>query len=193
MKIFGPIYDRVLSWSSHRRAPAWLTGVSFAESSFFPIPPDVMLMPMTLAQPKRWWWFALLATLGSAAGGLLGYVIGMWALGLITPILSVYGYTEQLGHAAEWFAAWGFWAVLIAGFSPIPYKAFTITAGLLAMNPLGFFIASILGRGGRFFLLAGLIAWAGPRIAPWVRQFIEWIGWTVIVLLALVLIIWQLS
>ncbi|HHQ69142.1 MAG TPA: DedA family protein [Halothiobacillaceae bacterium] len=193
MKIFGPIYDRVLSWSSHRHAPAWLTGVSFAESSFFPIPPDVMLMPMTLAQPKRWWWFALLATLGSAAGGLLGYVIGMWALGLITPLLSAYGYMEQLDHAAEWFAAWGFWAVLVAGFSPIPYKAFTITAGLLAMNPLGFFIASILGRGGRFFLLAGLIAWAGPRIAPWVRQFIEWIGWTVIALLALVLIIWQLS
>lgn len=192
MKLFGALYDRVLAWSGHRRAPAWLTGVSFAESSFFPIPPDVMLMPMTLARPKRWWWFALLATLGSAAGGLLGYVIGMWALGLITPLLTAYGYMEQLDLAAQWFAKWGFWAVLIAGFSPIPYKAFTITAGLLAMNPLGFFIASILGRGARFFLVAGVIAWAGPRIAPWVREFIEWIGWTLVGIIALGVLVWQL-
>lgn len=191
MKLFGPLYDRVLAWSAHRRAPWALTGLSFAEASFFPIPPDVMLMPMALARPGFWWRFALLATLGSAIGGVLGYLIGWLAMDLIKPYLIEWGYAHALEAARQWFDRWGFWAVLVAGFSPIPYKAFTITAGAMVMNPIGFFIASVLGRGGRFFLVAGLIAWFGPRIAPRLRQYIEWLGWGTVLLLVLVIVIWR--
>jgi len=192
LRVFGPLYDRVLTWSKHRRATWGLAGLSFSEASFFPIPPDVMLIPMSLARPQCWWRFALLATLASAVGGVLGYLIGWLAIDLITPYLDSWGYAHALETAREWFQKWGFWAVLVAGFSPIPYKAFTITAGAMLMNPFGFFIASVLGRGGRFFLVAGLIALFGPRIAPRLRQYIEWLGWITVVLLLLAILIWRM-
>lgn len=193
MRLFGPLYDRVLAWSAHRRAPWVLAGLSFSEASFFPIPPDVMLIPMSLAAPQRWWRFALLATLASAIGGVLGYLIGWLAIDLITPYLDRWGYAHALEVARHWFQQWGFWAVLVAGFSPIPYKAFTITAGAMLMNPLGFFVASVLGRGGRFFLVAALIALFGPKIAPRLRQYIEWLGWLTVSLLLLAILIWRMQ
>ncbi len=192
MKVFGPLYDRVLAWSAHRRGPAVLGGLSFAESSFFPIPPDVMLMPMALARPRCWWWFALIATVGSVLGGLLGYLIGVWAIEAIMPWLESSKYAAAFEQAREWFSRWGFWAVLVAGFSPIPYKVFTIAAGAMTMNPLGFVLASFVGRGARFFLVSGLVAWAGPRIAPRMRQYIEWLGWLFVLLLVAAILVWQL-
>ncbi|MFP4639939.1 MAG: YqaA family protein [Guyparkeria sp.] len=192
MRLFGPLYDRVLAWSAHRRGPALLGWLSFAESSFFPIPPDVMLMPMALARPRCWWWFALIATVGSVLGGMLGYLIGVWAIEAIMPWLASSKYAGAFEQARDWFERWGFWAVLVAGFSPIPYKVFTIAAGALTMNPLGFFLASFVGRGARFFLVSGLVAWAGPRIAPQLRQYIEWLGWLFVVLLVAAILVWQL-
>lgn len=193
MRLFGALYDRVLSWSAHRHAPWALGGLSFAEASFFPIPPDVMLMPMTLANPKAWWKLALLTTLASAIGGMFGYLIGWLAIDALTPHLVAWGYGHALEAARNAFDRWGFWAVLVAGFSPIPYKVFTITAGALTMNPFLVFAASMMGRGGRFFLVAGLIAWAGPRVAPKLRQYIEWLGWSTVALLVLAIGIWQAS
>ncbi len=182
MALFGPLYDRVLAWSGHRHAERYLGGLSFAESSFFPIPPDVMLAPMCLAQPQRAWRYALVTTLTSVLGGLAGYAIGFFALELIEPLLLQWGYGDGYERARNWFDEWGVAAVLIAGFSPVPYKLFTITAGAAAMSLPGFALASFVGRGARFFLVAGLIRYGGPRYAASLRKHIDTIGWVVIVL-----------
>lgn len=185
MRLFGPLYDRVLGWSRHPKAPWYLGGLSFAESSFFPIPPDVMLAPMTLARPERAWALALLTTLTSVAGGVFGYLIGLFAIESIEPWLVSAGYWEAYQQAHAWFETWGFWAVLAAGFSPIPYKMFTIAAGALVMFLPTFVLASIVGRGGRFFLVAGLIRWGGPRMEEKLRHNVELLGWLLVGLLIL--------
>ncbi len=181
MKLFSPLYERALHWSRHRHAPWYLAGLSFAESSFFPIPPDVMLAPMSLANPARAWWFAALTTLASVIGGLFGYGIGVFAFDLIEPLLHDAGYWPKYLQAKSWFDEWGFWAVLLAGFSPIPYKIFTITAGAIAMPLLPFALASVIGRGARFFLVAALMAWGGERMEALLRRYIDRIGWLLVV------------
>jgi membrane protein YqaA with SNARE-associated domain len=182
MKIFSALYDRVMSWSRHAKAPWFLGGLSFAESSFFPIPPDVMLAPMSLAQPQRAWRFATITTVASVAGGAFGYLIGVYFFELIQPWLQGSRYWEPFLRAQEWFAQWGFWAVLIAGFSPIPYKAFTIAAGVVGMPFLPFVLASFFGRGGRFYLVAGLMKWGGPKMESQLKQHIDLLGWLFVVL-----------
>lgn len=183
MKIFSSLYQRTMNWSRHRRAPWFLGILSFAESSFFPIPPDVMLAPMSLANPARAWRFALLTTLASVAGGLFGYLIGAMAFDMIEPWLQTSHYWEGYQKALLWFDAWGFWAILVAGFSPIPYKVFTIAAGSLSMALLPFALASLLGRGLRFFLVAGLMAWGGPRMESVLHRTIDRLGWGMVALL----------
>ena len=182
MKIFGPLYDRVLSWSRHPNASWYLGAISFAESSFFLIPPDVMLAPMALARPQHWFRLALLTTLTSVLGGLFGYLIGWAAMDAVMPWVERMGYAPKLAEATLWFEQWGFWAVVLAGFSPIPYKAFTITAGGLSMALLPFTLASIIGRGGRFFLVAFLMAKLGPAAEAKLKPIIEWLGWGTVVL-----------
>ena len=180
MKIFSPLYERAMTWSRHRRAPWFLGGLSFAESSFFPIPPDVMLAPMSLANPSRAWWFALLTTLTSVAGGLFGYLIGYYAFDLLEPWLRESRYWGAYEQAVMWFEAWGFWAIFIAGFSPIPYKVFTIAAGVASMALLPFTLASLIGRGARFFMVAGLMAWGGERMEGALRKYVDRIGWATV-------------
>ncbi len=192
MKIFSPLYERAMKWARHRRAPWYLGGLSFAESSFFPIPPDVMLAPMSLAQPARAWWFALLTTLTSVAGGVLGYLIGMYAFELIEPWLRETRYWDKYLLAQAWFDRWGFWAVFLAGFSPIPYKVFTIAAGAIAMALGPFVLASLIGRGARFFLVAGLMAWGGERMEITLRRYVDRIGWATVALVVVLLIYLQL-
>jgi membrane protein YqaA with SNARE-associated domain len=187
MRLFGPLYDRVLGWAAHPHARWYLGGLSFAESSFFPIPPDVMLAPMTLARPVDAWRLALLTTLTSVAGGVLGYFIGYFALDLVEPWLVAAGHWEGYLQVRTWFQTWGFWAVLAAGFSPIPYKLFTIAAGALAMFLPVFVLASIVGRGGRFFLVAGLIRWGGAPMETRLRRHVEFLGWLFV---GLLLIAW---
>lgn len=182
MKLFGPLYDRVLNWSRHPKAPWYLGGLSFAESSFFPIPPDVMLAPMALAKPERWLRLALITTLASVAGGLLGYLIGWGAMDAVLPWVERMGHGDKLNQAQSWFERWGFWAILLAGFSPIPYKAFTIAAGGVGMALLPFTIASLIGRGGRFFLVAFLMARLGPAAETKLKPMIEWLGWGTVAL-----------
>jgi membrane protein YqaA with SNARE-associated domain len=183
LKLFESLYDRVIAWSRHPRAPWFLGGLSFAESSFFPIPPDVMLMPMCLAQPKRWWKLALLTTMASVLGGMLGYFLGTWALDAVMPWVVRMGWAPKLATAQAWFEQWGFAAVFIAGFSPIPYKLFTLAAGGMGMPFLPFVAASIVGRGGRFFLVGWLMAKFGPQMEPKIRPFMEWVGWGSVVLM----------
>jgi membrane protein YqaA with SNARE-associated domain len=190
MGIFSAMYDRVMRWSRHQHAPWYLGGLSFAESSFFPIPPDVMLAPMSMAQPRLAWWFASLTTLASVLGGLLGYAIGHFFFGLMEPLVVEGGrYAEPFAATKAWFEEWGVWAIFIAGFSPIPYKIFTISAGVLHMALVPFVIASAIGRGARFFLVAALMAWGGERMEGVLRDYVDRIGWIMVLLAVLVLLL----
>lgn len=190
MRIFSSLYDRVMAWSRHRYAPWYLGGLSFAESSFFPIPPDVMLAPMSMAKPKEAWWYAALTTAASVLGGLLGYFIGYFAFELIAPLVTEGGrYAEPFEAAEKWFDEWGVWAIFIAGFSPIPYKIFTITAGVMHMVLIPFLIASAVGRGARFFIVAALMAWGGERMESTLRQYVDWLGWIMVLLIVLVILL----
>ncbi len=192
MRIFSPLYARVMRWSRHPRAPWYLGGLSFAESSFFPVPPDVMLAPMALARPERAWRLALITTAASVAGGLLGYAIGHFAFGLIEPWLAAQPRTWQAYlQAVEWFQRYGFWAVFVAGFSPIPYKVFTIAAGVLSMPLLPFTLASLIGRGARFYLVAGLMRLGGAPMEAMLHRYVDRIGWTVVAVVALALLFMQ--
>ncbi len=192
--MFTKLYDEVLRWARHRLAVWYLAALSFAESSFFPIPPDVMLMPMCLANPKRAWHFATVTTLTSVLGGILGYGIGVFALDLIAPLLNEGGrWADAYVRATQWFADWGFWAVFLAGFSPIPYKVFTITAGAVAMPFLPFVVASLIGRGGRFFLVAGLLAWGGSKMEQTIRRYVDFLGWLVVALIVVGVVVYKNS
>ena len=134
MKLFTPLYDACLSWAQHRHADKYLAGLSFTESVIFPIPPDVMLAPMALATPKKAWWYAMITTIASVIGGIAGYLLGYFAFdAFIHPIIVDLGYSDKLALAMDWFTQYGVWVVFIAGFSPIPYKVFTLTAGMMSM------------------------------------------------------------
>ncbi len=165
------LYDRVLALSASRHAPWWLAIVSFAESSFFPVPPDALLVPMIIARPERAWRLAGLCTAASVLGGLLGYVIG-YALydTLAAPLIRFYHYEAAAQSFIERFNEWGLWVILIKGLTPIPYKIVTITSGLTHFNVAVFVAASIVTRGARFFLLAALLRRYGEPIRAWIER-----------------------
>jgi membrane protein YqaA with SNARE-associated domain len=164
------LYDWMMRMAVHRRAPHGLFWVSFIESSVFPIPPDVMLVPMALANRARAWWFATLCTLASVLGGIAGYAIGYYLLEYVgQPVLRLYGLEAKWNQLSEWFQEWGVWVLLIKGPTPFPYKVLTIFAGAMQMNLAAFIGASIVSRAIRFYLVAGLIFWFGEPI----REFIE--------------------
>ncbi len=173
----------MLQWAQHRHAPYYLGAVSFIESSFFPIPPDVMLAPMCLAKPERAMWYATLTTLTSVVGALFGYVIGMFFFHWAGPLLIKFGYGPAYQHVQLWFSHWGGWVLFVAGFSPIPFKLFTIAGGALHMALLPFVMGSACGRGMRFFLVALLMRYGGKHIDRALRRFIDLIGWVIVVLL----------
>ncbi|MDT8319858.1 MAG: YqaA family protein [Xanthomonadales bacterium] len=187
------LYDRVLRWSAHPKAPAIMAGLSFAESSFFPVPPDVMLAPMCLARPRAAWRLAALCTVSSVAGGLLGYLIGRLAFEWIEPWLMASSYAEVFLAAVEAFRHWGVFYILLAGFTPIPYKVFTIGAGVVGMPVIPFLVGSTVGRGARFFLVAGLIRVLGERAAARLRLWVDTLGWTVLALAVLGFVAWALA
>lgn len=190
MKVFQPCYDLAIRWSRHPHASRYLGGLSFAESMFFPIPPDVMLAPMSLSQPSRAWYFAMLTTLASVIGGIAGYFLGYFAFeAWLHPVIESAGYQHKLDKAMEWFTDYGVWIVFVAGFSPIPYKVFTISAGFLQMAFLPFVLASAVGRGARFFLVAALMRWGGAAMEAKLRQYVEILGWAVVVLAVLAYLI----
>ncbi len=187
--LFSAMYDWTMRWAAHRHAPRYLAGVSFAESSFFPIPPDVMLAPMSLANPKQAWRYALVTTLASVAGGMLGYIIGYFLFDLVEPLIREAGYWSKYQEVSSWFDRWGFWAIFLAGFSPIPYKLFTIAAGVIGMSFPAFVVASAISRGCRFFMVAGLMVWGGERMERTLRRYIDRIGWVLVVIAILIYVI----
>jgi membrane protein YqaA with SNARE-associated domain len=187
MRLFGPLYDRVLAWSRHPHAERYLGAMSFAESSFFPIPVDVMLAPMTLADRTKWIRFATIATVFSVLGGLGGYAIGWGMFEAIEPWLRESHYWDAYLTARSWFDDYGVLVVFVAGFSPIPYKVFTIAAGVAALNLPGFFIGSLIGRAARFFLVAGLVRAGGQRFEDTLSKHVERIGWATVAVTVVVI------
>jgi len=180
--MFSRWYDRVLAWSAHRHAQRYLVGLAVAEATVFPVPPDVMLAPMVLARRERAWWLAALTTLASVAGGLIGYVIGLFALELVLPWIERVGYLDAYTHAVGAFQRYGLWFVIVVGFTPIPYKLITIAAGAMGMPLVGFLFGSLIGRGARFFLVSGLIYAGGVNAAENLRGWVDRIGWAVVTL-----------
>lgn len=189
--IFSFLYAKMLCWSAHHHAPYYLASVSFAESSFFPIPPDVMLISMGLAKPKHSWRYAFIAMLFSVLGGIFGYFIGYFGMELIEPYLMSSPYASTVTEVMHWFGKQGVWVVILAGFTPFPYKIFTITAGMMHLVFWPFLIGSIIGRGLRFFLVSGLLYFFGEKIEPLMRKHVDRMAWFVLILALIVY--WVLS
>ena len=165
------LYMRTLALAASPRAPWWLAAVAFAESSFFPIPPDALLIPMILARPDRAWRYAAICTVASVTGGALGYAIGYFVFDQVMrlPIAHMLFGSDPLGTFQTWYARWGLYVILIKGLTPIPYKLVTIASGAAAFDFWVFMAASIVTRGARFFVVAALLrAFSTP-----VRDFIE--------------------
>jgi membrane protein YqaA with SNARE-associated domain len=188
MILFRPLYDLVLKWSRHPHAERYLGAMSFAESSFFPIPVDVMLAPMCLADRSKWVRFAFIATVFSVLGGLGGYAIGWGMFEMIEPWLRESHYWEKYLEARQWLDEYGVLVVFAAGFSPFPYKIFTIASGVALLNLPGFFIGSLVGRASRFFLVAGLVRLGGDKFETTLSKYVERIGWATVVIV--VIIVW---
>lgn len=192
MTLFEPLYHRIMVWARHRHAPALLTLFSTAEAVFFPVPPETMLAPMCLAQPRRGFAFAGLSLAGSMVGAVIGYVLGHFAYELLIPLFDSLGWLERIDEqvtrlrdiAAE--SPWqAFWLLVLAGFTPIPLKIFTWAAGIVGVPFLPFLASMLIGRGKRVFLLAGAIRLGGERAERLLARYIEHVGWFVTGILAL--------
>jgi membrane protein YqaA with SNARE-associated domain len=170
IRVLQRTYDWVMSLSARRDAIWALAAISFIESSFFPIPPDVLLIPMVLAARTQWFRIALVCTVASVIGGMFGYAIGYFLYESIgRPLLEFYGYAEKFTQFQGRYNVWGAWIVFVAGVTPFPYKVITIASGVTQLDLATFTVASVLARGLRFFLVAALLWWIGPPI----RAFIE--------------------
>ena len=179
------IYDSIIGLSANKNALAWLFAISFIESSFFPIPPDIMLIPMILATPNKAWKIAGICTLASVLGGYFGYMIGVYFFQLIAePLLNFYGYLDKFDQFKNLYHEYGAWIVFGAGITPFPYKIITIASGTVHLNLAVFTIASVLARGLRFFLIAWLLKAYGVAM----KNFIEKnLGWLSVLFLALLI------
>jgi membrane protein YqaA with SNARE-associated domain len=190
------MYDWVLHFAHHKHSTTALFCLSFAESSFFPVPPDVLLAPLVLGNSRKWFRYAFVCSLASVLGAVAGYLIGWlaWGAGLDNVFFNyVPGFTPKVfANVSELYDKYNFWIVFTAGFTPIPFKVITITAGVFGTgaavaNPLEFFvmflIASIISRSARFFLVAGLMRIFGPTIAPRIDKYFNWLALAFVVLL----------
>ena len=169
------LYDWVMELAAHRHAEPLMAAVSFIESSVFPIPPDVMLMPMAFARPERAFRYAAVATVASVLGGLLGYAIGYFLYETMgRAIIEFYGLSAEFEEFAARYNEYGLAIVFFAGLTPFPYKVITIASGVTVLNLWQFMIASLVSRGMRFFLVAGLIFWFGPAIRAFIERYLGW-------------------
>ncbi len=179
-------YHWTLAWADHSQAHWALVAIAFAEASFFPIPPDILLVALALGRPAKALYFAMLSTAGSVAGAVFGYGIGMFFFSAVaSPLLDFYGALAQFNHVQQLFFEYGVGLVLIAGFSPIPFKLITIAAGTFGLSFVPFLLAALVSRGGRFYLEGALLRWGGAAMRGWVERYFEWITVSVAVLVVL--------
>ncbi|NND82708.1 MAG: DedA family protein [Gammaproteobacteria bacterium] len=192
MVLFEPIYTKVLHWARHPHGERYLAGISFAESSFFPVPVDVMLAPMVLADRPKAWRLAAITTVMSVLGGMFGYLIGAYFFDSYgTQLLNYFDAHETFSQVQASYIKHGMLIVLLAGFTPIPYKVFTIASGVIGIAIVPFMLMSLLGRGGRFFLVAALVKLGGDRLEETILAKIELIGWATLLLAAVLFTLYK--
>ncbi len=178
------LYDWTMGLAGHRRALWVLAAIAFIESSVFPIPPDVLIIPMVLATRARAWRIALVATVASVLGGGLGYLIGAALFETLgRPLLEFYGQIGKFDEFRQIYEEWGAWIVAGAGFTPFPYKVVTIASGVAGLDPVTFMAASAVSRGARFFLVAALLWKFGPPIRVFIEKYLPYLAWAFFILL----------
>jgi membrane protein YqaA with SNARE-associated domain len=184
------MYERAMVWSAHKRAPWLLFVLSLCEAVFFPVAPEFMLLPMCIAKPKRGFVYAGISLLGSMIGMCIGYAVGYYAMDAVMPLLDKMGLAAEFAHVRETVAhgsqAQAFWLLVLAGFTPVPFKIFTIASGAVGMPLIPFFFGATLGRGKRVFLVALAVRLGGEKAEAWLRKYIEPIGWIALALLCAV-------
>ena len=184
MKIFRQLYDWTLEKSSRKEAAWFLSIISFAESSFFPIPPDIILIPMALAKKTKAFLYAFICTISSVLGAILGYLIGILLFNSIGILLiDFYHLTNEVSEFKEYYNLYGAWIVIIAGFTPFPFKVITIASGLFELNFFIFLVSSILSRGARFYLISGLLYFFGNKIKIFIDKYFNFLTIIFLVLL----------
>ena len=182
--MFRALYDWTLRMAAHRHADRTMAAVSFAESSFFPIPPDVMLVPMILARRERAYWIAGICTVASVLGGMVGYAIGMFLYDSVGQwLIRLYGMGEGIEGFRATYREWGAWIILIKGFTPIPFKLVTIASGIAAFNFPLFVLLATITRGARFFLIAFLLKRYGAPVQEFIEKRLNLVGWAVLIAL----------
>ncbi|NQY42258.1 MAG: DedA family protein [Legionellales bacterium] len=185
MKIFSKLYNKAMHISDSKYAVYILAVVSFIESIFFPLPPDVLLISMVLANKSKAFKYFMITLLFSILGGIAGYFVGMFFIEFVYKYIVSYGYESAYIQVQHWFTKWGFWIVFIAGFTPIPYKIFTIGAGSFQMGLFPFIVASVISRGLRFGLVSFLVGKFEAKFTKIAVKYIDLIGWLMVVLLGL--------
>ena len=186
MRPFHTLYNKILDWSSSRFAIYWLSLISFLESSILPYPiQDLLLASMSLKNRSKAYYFATICTISSVLGAITGYFIGVYAINFIMPMLDKLNYLPELYSAEQLFNNYGVLIILIAGFSPIPYKLFTISAGMMSMPLLPFVAFSIIARGARYFLISLLVRKFGKKTDAWLNKYIDRLGYLLIIVVAL--------
>ena len=189
MKLFGPMYERTIALARHPRAPAYLVFLSFIEAIIFPIMPEVMLVPMSVAKPRRAFWFATLSLFGSMVGAMVGYYLGHFAFEALKPMFAAIGMLQGIESGIDVVQAkmeespWAVFTFLVlGGFMPIPMKVFTWASGIVGVPLLPYFASMLIGRGKRVYLLALVIRAGGDRAEAMLRRYIEPVGWVATVL-----------
>jgi membrane protein YqaA with SNARE-associated domain len=195
MKLFRPMYEAALRWAAHPKAEPYLGGLSFVEAIIFPIAPEIMLAPMVLAKPERWFRYATISVICSLLGALVGYALGHYAFAALRPLFDDLGWLPRIDALVlqlkqdvaqhPWTA---FWTLVVAGFMPVPLKIFTWASGIVGVPLIAFVASMFVGRGKRVYLLAGVIRLGGQRAEAALHRWIEWIGWIAVALVVLVVI-----
>ena len=184
MRLFSLAYNKIIELSKSDKAAYFLGGISFIEAIFLPFPPDIMLAAMVLAEKRKWFKYCLITLVSSVAGGVLGYLLGLYCIDIIHPYIVSFGYINSYNQVQEWFATWGFWIVFVAGITPIPYKIFTVGAGAFVMNLPLFILASIISRGARYILIGYVAYRFEEKLTNLLVRYLDYCGWIAVALLA---------
>ena len=183
--IFAGLYNRAMLWAEHPKRERYLVGVSIFESFIFPLPTALLMIPMVIATPDKAIRLATITTIMSVFGAAIGYLLGWGAMSIIEPWITQLGWLPKLESARAEFVTYGVLAVGIGAFTPAPFKIFTVTAGMLSMSFIPFLLVSLVGRAAHFYMIALLMAWAGPKMEATVKKYIEWIGWAMLLIVVI--------